>query len=138
MVDVESFEKYAAGQWDWRFRHTRGFLLDHGRLACQNTSLLFVPGPRMAVQRNKSPRRFLEAVLNPRHRVVLLLLLLAAVAMPAHAYIGPGAGISFIGSLFSTLMVFLVAIGAVLFWPVRYLWRRLRRLSREAKQAPTE
>ncbi len=49
------------------------------------------------------------------------------------AYIGPGAGVSFLGSLFSTLLVILLAIGAVLIWPLRYAWRRMRRLGREAR-----
>ena len=52
--------------------------------------------------------------------------------VPALAYIGPGAGISFIGSLFSTLMVVVLAVGAILLWPLRYAWRRVRRLAREA------
>ncbi|MFO1352226.1 MAG: hypothetical protein U1F68_16705 [Gammaproteobacteria bacterium] len=46
---------------------------------------------------------------------------------PLLAYIGPGAGISFLGSLFTMLLVGLVAIASVLFWPVRYLWRRWRK-----------
>jgi hypothetical protein len=53
--------------------------------------------------------------------------------IPALAYIGPGAGISFIGSLFSTLMIVVLAVGAILMWPLRYMWRRVCRLMREAK-----
>jgi|UPI0003174C48 hypothetical protein len=58
------------------------------------------------------------------------------IAIPASAYIGPGAGISFIGSLFSALLVVFLSIAAVLSWPLRYLWRRTRRLIREARGLP--
>lgn len=54
---------------------------------------------------------------------------------PAMAYIGPGAGISFLGSFLSALIVILLAIAAILFWPLRYLWRRLRR-PQPAQQQP--
>jgi hypothetical protein len=54
-------------------------------------------------------------------------------SVPALAYIGPGAGISFIGSLFSTFMVVLLALSAILLWPLRYAWRRAKRLVRESK-----
>jgi hypothetical protein len=47
-------------------------------------------------------------------------------AIPAAAYIGPGAGVTVLGSFFSTLIVIVLAIVSILFWPVRYLWRRLR------------
>jgi hypothetical protein len=40
------------------------------------------------------------------------------------AYIGPGAGISFFGSLLTTLLMLLLVLFTVLFWPMRYLWRR--------------
>jgi bacteriorhodopsin len=47
-------------------------------------------------------------------------------ALPAAAYIGPGAGASVAGSLLNTLLVVLLAIVAIVFWPVRLLWRKLR------------
>lgn len=59
-------------------------------------------------------------------RKITLGLLLGLAAMPAMAYIGPGAGISFVGSLFTWLIGIVVAIFAVLFYPFRILWRRLR------------
>jgi membrane protein implicated in regulation of membrane protease activity len=64
---------------------------------------------------------------------VLLALLLAASAGQVSAYIGPGAGISFVGSLLSILATFFVAIGAVLFWPVRKFLKR-RKARREAPE----
>jgi hypothetical protein len=57
---------------------------------------------------------------------------LALVAEPALAYIGPGAGISLLGSLFGLVAAIFVGLGVVLFWPIRRLMRRNR-----AAPAPT-
>lgn len=51
---------------------------------------------------------------------------LLTTALPAFSYIGPGAGAVFFGSLFSAIAVFFVSLFAVLMWPLRRLWRRLR------------
>jgi hypothetical protein len=56
-------------------------------------------------------------------------LCLAAAATPAHAYIGPGAGITMLGALWGVIVAVALAVGAVLFWPVRVLLRRVRRPS---------
>jgi hypothetical protein len=45
----------------------------------------------------------------------------------AEAYIGPGAGIGLLGSLWAWLVGLVVVISAIAFWPVRWAWRRLRR-----------
>jgi len=58
-------------------------------------------------------------------RIVLSILLLIASA-DALAYIGPGAGISFLGSLWAVIVGIVLAIMAVLAWPMRILWRKLR------------
>lgn len=55
--------------------------------------------------------------------VFILLLCLCA---SAQAYIGPGAGLSVLGSLWAVLVGIVVALFAILTWPVRMLWRRLR------------
>jgi len=55
---------------------------------------------------------------------IIALLLLALIATPATAYVGPGAGISVLGSLLGILVTIFVAIGAILFWPIRKLMRR--------------
>jgi len=62
---------------------------------------------------------------------IALALLLLAPAGAALAYIGPGAGISVVGSLLGILATFFVAIGAILFWPVRKFLKR-RKARREA------
>ena len=53
-------------------------------------------------------------------------LALVLLAQPAFAYIGPGAGISLLGSLFGLVAAIFVGLGVVLFWPIRRLMRRNR------------
>jgi len=48
----------------------------------------------------------------------------------AMAYVGPGAGISVLGSLLSILATIIVAIGAIIFWPLRKFIKR-RKARRE-------
>jgi predicted AlkP superfamily phosphohydrolase/phosphomutase len=54
---------------------------------------------------------------------------------PARAYIGPGAGIAVVGSLFTLLLALLSAFAALLTWPIRAVWRvvRGRRALRKAR-----
>lgn len=59
----------------------------------------------------------------------LLLVLGLTVSGPAMAYIGPGAGITMLGALWGVVVAVVLALGAVLFWPIRALLRR-------KKQAP--
>ena len=67
--------------------------------------------------------------ITPKLPVLVLLVLLTSTAF---AYVGPGAGISVLGSLFSILATIVVAIGAIIFWPLRkYMKRRKARLGSE-------
>ncbi|TDR44899.1 hypothetical protein DFR29_10582 [Tahibacter aquaticus] len=66
---------------------------------------------------------------------LFLALLFLCVAMPASAYIGPGAGVSFFGSLWAILVGIVISLIAVLAWPVRWFWRRLRRRQQQAAAA---
>lgn len=60
--------------------------------------------------------------------LILLAFILLAPVSSALAYIGPGAGISVLGSLLSILATIFVAIGAIIFWPLRkYMKRRKAR-----------
>ena len=64
---------------------------------------------------------------------LLALLPLLLLTNSAVAYVGPGAGISVLGSLLSILATIFVAIGAIIFWPLRkYMKRRKARLNSEA------
>jgi len=62
-----------------------------------------------------------------RHRHLALLLLVLSLAEPsAHAYIGPGAGLGLVGSLLGWLLGIVLVAFAILAWPLRMLWRRVR------------
>ena len=63
---------------------------------------------------------------------ILVLLVLLLVSPATFAYIGPGAGISVLGSLLGILGTIVVAIGAIIFWPVRKFLKR-KKLRKQAE-----
>lgn len=65
--------------------------------------------------------------------LLILTCLLLTLAGPASGYIGPGAGISVLGSLLSILATIVVAIGAIIFWPLRKFIKR-----RKARREPAD
>ena len=60
-------------------------------------------------------------------RSCLLIAVLAACPASALAYVGPGAGLSVIGSLLAFIAAIVVAIFGFLFFPIRRLLRKRRR-----------
>lgn len=58
--------------------------------------------------------------------VARTLLVLAGVAAPAAAYIGPGAGFALLSSFAVVFFTILIAVFALLIWPFRALWRAIR------------
>lgn len=58
---------------------------------------------------------------------LLFALMLIGLSQSAFAYIGPGAGVSFLGSVWAVLLGIVLAVAAVLIWPIRYMIRRMRR-----------
>ncbi|WP_404424894.1 hypothetical protein [Thalassospira australica] len=48
-------------------------------------------------------------------------------ALPAQAYVGPGAGLSLISALWAVLAAVFVAVGFVLLWPIRKMMRNRKR-----------
>ncbi len=56
-----------------------------------------------------------------------LITVAALAAAPAQAYIGPGAGITMLGALWGVVVAVALAVGAVLFWPIRLLIRKIRK-----------
>jgi hypothetical protein len=68
----------------------------------------------------------------------LVFLFLVLCACTAEAYIGPGAGVSFFGSLWAILVGIVLSLAAVLFWPLRWAVRRTRRLHADKKKAATD
>jgi hypothetical protein len=72
------------------------------------------------------------------HVICWLVLLLTVVAQPASAYIGPGAGITMLGALWGVIVAVALAIGAVLFWPIRIMLRRRKRTPASAARTVSE
>jgi hypothetical protein len=58
-------------------------------------------------------------------RLVFLIIALL-LSSPLSAYIGPGAGISVLGSLLGIIVTIVVAIGAIIMWPLRKLLKKRR------------
>lgn len=55
---------------------------------------------------------------------VALFIAAAAIPDPAHAYIGPGAGLSVIGTLVAVIGAFLLLIVGFVWYPVKRMLRR--------------
>lgn len=64
--------------------------------------------------------------LPPKTGVAALSGLLLFAPGAALAYIGPGAGISLLGSVVGVVVTILVAIGAILLWPLRRMMKKRR------------
>jgi len=68
---------------------------------------------------------------------LLGIFLLLLISIPALAYIGPGAGISVLGSVLGILVTIIVAIGAILLWPIRRMMKR-RKATAHSESEPSE
>ncbi|UCC67755.1 MAG: alkaline phosphatase family protein [Armatimonadota bacterium] len=73
------------------------------------------------------PRRRLARPGVPHSALLALCALLALVASPAHAYIGPGAGFAVLGSFLVVLAAVLLGGLVLVTWPIRFLVRARRR-----------
>ena len=53
---------------------------------------------------------------------------IAGVLLPglAAAYVGPGAGISMLGALWGLIVGVVMALGVILFWPIRIMIRKAK------------
>jgi hypothetical protein len=71
-------------------------------------------------------------------KLLFLTGLFLALSQPCFAYIGPGAGISVLGGLLGIITTIIVAIGAILFWPIRKMLKKkkARTPESEKQQAP--
>jgi membrane protein implicated in regulation of membrane protease activity len=66
-------------------------------------------------------------------------LLLMTVTPIASAYIGPGSGISIVGSLLGLLATIFLAVGAIVIWPYRrMLKKRMQKKSEENDDEDTQ
>ncbi|MGH6899168.1 MAG: hypothetical protein ACREJ5_21895 [Geminicoccaceae bacterium] len=64
--------------------------------------------------------------------MVAVALGLSLLATPAFAYIGPGAGITVLGALWGVVVAVVLAVVALVLWPLRVLFRRRRKGARPA------
>ncbi len=73
-------------------------------------------------------------------RAIAAFLLCLTVSQPAAAYIGPGAGISLMGSVAALLLLVLTSIAVVLIWPIRRLmkWSKSRKGTAESDPESVE
>lgn len=70
-------------------------------------------------------RRRCAAFIVELHRALVALALVAALAAPALAYIGPGAGFALAGSFLAVFAAVCSALLMLVTWPVRLIWRML-------------
>ena len=77
----------------------------------------------------------LVRLLNTLRTWVLVGVTLSFVAEPALAYIGPGAGFAAAGSVLVLLGTFLLAIGVILLWPLKAVFRLLTGMRRGKSKA---
>lgn len=68
-----------------------------------------------------------------KKQYIYLLIALAIQPTAALAYVGPGAGITLLGALWGLIAGVVLAIGIILFWPLRLLLRK-RKAKLEAAQ----
>lgn len=63
-------------------------------------------------------------------------LILAMMPGLALAYVGPGAGISMLGALWGLIVGVVVAVGVILFWPIRLMIRKMKANKAGAEEVP--
>jgi predicted AlkP superfamily phosphohydrolase/phosphomutase len=86
-----------------------------------------MPGSKKS-EVGRTDRGETRAMIADRRKPIALLCLVAAALAPdvAQAYIGPGAGFAFVGTLLVLLTTFAIAFAIILTWPIRLLYRWLR------------
>ena len=72
----------------------------------------------------------------PAVRVALGAAAIALLLAPsAPAYVGPGIGLGLIGSVFGAFWAVLAAAAMVLYWPIKWAWRRYKKRKARGAQA---
>ena len=66
----------------------------------------------------------------------LALLFVVSSILPAAAYVGPGAGLSLLGAFWGLLLAVVAALGFVILWPLRRMFRRQQ--AKEPERAPVD
>ena len=66
----------------------------------------------------------MKRVLGTLLGAVLATVLVLGMAGEAMAYVGPGAGITMLGALWGVIVAIVLALAAMLYWPIRAVLRR--------------
>ena len=74
--------------------------------------------------------------MTPLPRSGLVLLLVLFLCAPAHAYVGPGAGVSAIGAIFALIGGVFVSILGFIWYPVKRLLKKRKRADDDKPAAP--
>ena len=61
-----------------------------------------------------------------RHYILLFVAMLFTLPINAHAYIGPGIGLAFLGSVSGFLGGIIIAISIILMYPMYILWKKYK------------
>jgi membrane protein implicated in regulation of membrane protease activity len=69
---------------------------------------------------------------------VLTAALMTLSALPALAYVGPGAGLSLLGAFWGLLLAVLAAVAFVVFYPIRRLMRGRKRPAEPAQASASD
>lgn len=69
-------------------------------------------------------------MIDRRLLTLALLFLLLLLNGPAMAYVGPGAGLSLLGTLWGVVIAVLAALSFLVMWPLRRLMRQRRNRGR--------
>ncbi len=56
--------------------------------------------------------------------MVFALMFVLGIGQEAHAYIGPGAGLSMLGAFWGLVVAVLAALSFLLFWPIRKMFKK--------------
>jgi len=77
---------------------------------------------------------------NTRRAVLLAIGTSAAVlaALPAFAYVGPGAGLTLLGALWGLIVAVVLSVGFILLWPLRRLMRRNKQVCATNDRQPVD
>jgi len=67
-----------------------------------------------------------QAGVNARSALPLLILAIVLFPRMAHAYAGPGAGFAVLSSFWAIFVAFLYSAYALMTWPIRQLFRKIR------------
>ncbi len=64
--------------------------------------------------------------------------LFISIAQNAHAYVGPGPGITLLGSLWAVIAAVLLAVFSILLWPMRALLKKRKAAKLKNKESNSE